>query len=178
MADKNSYLAYDFSDLPYSLETEQAIIGSILINPECVSVVLSNIKPDYFYIPQHKAIMDAIVLLDSTGSRIDALTVLDKLSADSSFDKENGKALLFHIAQSVPSAANVENYCKIVQDNFYIRRLIDISQDTIDSASSGIEADILNTNGDLDINEEVIEFLNGFRDRIAVYFYVDRYSVD
>lgn len=142
MAEKNNFQSYDLSDLPYSLETEQAIIGSILINPECVSVVLSHIKPDYFYIPQHKAIMDAIVILDTLGSRIDALTVLDKLSSDKSFDKENGKNLLFQIAQSVPSAANVENYCKIVKEKYFLRSLITISRDTIDSAfEGGAEAD-------------------------------------
>ncbi len=142
MAEKNNFQSYDLSDLPYSLETEQAVIGSILINPECVSVVLSHIKPDYFYIPQHRAIMDAIVVLDTLGSRIDALTVLDKLSADKSFDKENGKNLLFQIAQSVPSAANIENYCKIVREKHFLRSLISISRDTIDSAlEGGAEAD-------------------------------------
>ena len=141
MADK-TIQQYDFTDLPYSLETEQAVIGSILINPECVGLVLSHIRPDYFYIPQHKAIMDAIVLLDSLGSRIDALTVLDKLGGDENFDKESGKALLFQIAQSVPSAANVENYCKIVREKYFLRLLITISRETIDSALDGnAEAD-------------------------------------
>lgn len=143
MASKSSLPTFDnINNLPYSLETEQAVIGSILINPECISVVLSHIKPDYFYIPQHKAIMEAIVVLDTLGSRIDALTVLDKLSANDDFDKENGKNLLFQIAQSVPSAANVENYCKIVREKYFLRSLISISRETIDSAlDGGAEAD-------------------------------------
>ncbi len=143
MAGKNSLPTFDnINNLPYSLETEQAVIGSILINPECVSVVLSHIKPDYFYMPQHKAIMEAIVVLDTLGSRIDALTVLDKLSANEDFDKENGKNLLFQIAQTVPSAANVENYCKIVKEKYFLRSLITISRETIDSAlDGGAEAD-------------------------------------
>ena len=85
MADTNGLQTFDNINLPYSLETEQAVIGSVLINPECVSVVLSHIKPDYFYLPQHKSIMEAVVILDTLGSRIDALTILDKLSSDSSF---------------------------------------------------------------------------------------------
>ncbi len=142
MATDNNFQAYDLSNLPYSLETEQAVIGSILINPECVSVVLSQIRPDYFYIPQHKAIMDAIVVLDTLGSRIDPLTVLDKLSANETFDKENGKNLLFQIAQGVPSAANVENYCKIVKEKYFLRSLITISKDTVDACmEGGAEAD-------------------------------------
>ncbi len=143
MAGKNSIPTFDdINNLPYSLETEQAVIGSILINPECVSIVLSHIKPDYFYMPQHRAIMEAIVILDTLGSRIDPLTVLDKLCADENFDKENGKNLLFQIAQSVPSAANVENYCKIVREKYFLRSLINISRETIDSAlDGGAEAD-------------------------------------
>ncbi len=141
MAD-NGLQTFDNINLPYSLETEQAVIGSVLINPECVSVVLSHIKPDYFYLPQHKSIMEAIVILDTLGSRIDALTILDKLSSDSSFDMENGKNYLFQLAQIVPSAANVENYCKIVKEKHFLRSLITISKETIDSAiDGGAEAD-------------------------------------
>ena len=78
---KNENLSLDSITMPYSLETEQAVIGSILINPECVTVVLSQVKPDYFYIPQHREIMEAVMILDTLGSRIDALTILDKLIA-------------------------------------------------------------------------------------------------
>ena len=142
MAEKNKLPTFDGVDLPYSLETEQAVIGSILINPECVTVVFSIVKPDYFYIEQHRAIMEAIMILDTLGSRIDALTVLDKLSSDPKFDVDSGKNYLFQIAQMVPSAANVENYCKIVREKFFLRSLIKISQETIDSAvDGGAEAD-------------------------------------
>lgn len=142
MADKTKMPTFDDVDLPYSLETEQAVIGSILINPECVTQVLSHVKPDYFYIAQHKEIMDAVMILDTLGSRIDALTVLDKLSTKSSFDVESGKNYLFQLAQMVPSAANVENYCKIVREKYFLRSLIAISKETIASATDGgAEAD-------------------------------------
>ncbi len=137
MAENNHTSSLDGLMLPYSLETEQAVIGSILINPECVTVVLSQLKPDYFYMPQHKAIMDAVMMLDSIGSRIDALTILDKLSSNDKFDSENGRNYLFEIAQSVPSAANIENYCKIVRDKYFLRTLITISRETIDAALDG-----------------------------------------
>ncbi len=137
MADKNKMPVFDGVDLPYSLETEQAVIGSILINPECVTVVLSHLKPDYFYIDQHRAIMDAVMILDSLGSRIDALTILDKLSSNANFNVDDNKNYLFQLAQIVPSAANVENYCKIVREKYFLRSLIKISKETIDSAVDG-----------------------------------------
>ena len=137
MAEKNKLPVFDGVDLPYSLETEQAVIGSILINPECVTVVLSHLKPDYFYIDQHRAIMDAVMILDSLGSRIDALTILDKLNSNANFNIEDNKNYLFQLAQMVPSAANVENYCKIVKEKYFLRSLIKISKETIDSAVDG-----------------------------------------
>ncbi len=137
MAEKNKTTALDGIILPYSMETEQAVIGSILINPECVTIVLSNVKPDYFYMPQHRAIMEAVMILDTLGSRIDALTILDKLSSNSSFNSEENRTYLMEIAQNVPSAANVENYCKIVREKYFLRTLIGISRETIDSALDG-----------------------------------------
>lgn len=134
---KNENLSLDSITMPYSLETEQAVIGSILINPECVTVVLSQVKPDYFYIPQHREIMEAVMILDTLGSRIDALTILDKLNSSGNSDSEANKNYLFQIAQSVPSAANVENYCKIVREKYFLRSLITISRETIDSATEG-----------------------------------------
>ncbi|MBP3559148.1 MAG: replicative DNA helicase [Clostridia bacterium] len=134
---KNENLSLDSITMPYSLETEQAVIGSILINPECVTVVLSQVKPDYFYIPQHREIMEAVMILDTLGSRIDALTILDKLNSSGNSDAEANKNYLFQIAQSVPSAANVENYCKIVREKYFLRSLITISRETIDSATEG-----------------------------------------
>lgn len=134
---KNENLSLDSITMPYSLETEQAVIGSILINSECVTVVLSQVKPDYFYIPQHREIMEAVMILDTLGSRIDALTILDKLNSSGNSDAEANKNYLFQIAQSVPSAANVENYCKIVREKYFLRSLITISRETIDSATEG-----------------------------------------
>ncbi|MBE6815312.1 MAG: replicative DNA helicase [Clostridia bacterium] len=127
----------------FSFTAEQAILGSVLIDPECLSRVISIVNPEAFYYPQHKEIFNVMVTLDTLGSRIDALVILERLKEKGVFDEETGKNYLAQLAQAVPSTANVENYCKIVLDNFYIRRLIDISQDTIDSASSGVEADIL-----------------------------------
>ncbi len=142
MAEKTSVNPEIYKD-KYSFTAEQAILGSVLIDPDCFSRVISIVNPEAFYYPQHKEIFKILVTLDTLGSRIDALVVLERLKEQGVFDEESGKNYLAQLAQAVPSTQNVENYCKIVQDNFYVRRLIDISQETIDSASSGAEADSL-----------------------------------
>ena len=70
----------DMSKLPFSLEAEQAVLGAILLDPSCLSQVTMILKPDYFYLPQHKAIFSTIIALDAAkGGKIDPLLVLDAL---------------------------------------------------------------------------------------------------
>ena len=69
-------------NLPYSMEAEQAVLGSILVDPSCLTLVQSRgFITEYFYRPEHKAIFNAMIRIDSGGQRIDPLLVLDTLKA-------------------------------------------------------------------------------------------------
>ena len=99
MADKaikknNDALIESGIEMPFSIEAEQAVIGSVLIDPECISKVLTILKPEYFYIPQHRAIIDIFLKLFTLGSKIDPLIVLEKLRQSDVFDDESGKNLI------------------------------------------------------------------------------------
>ncbi len=140
----------------FSLEAEQAILGSILIDPSCFPTVSMLVRPEYFYLPQHKAIYTAMLTIDAAGSGvIDPLLVLEMLKNENVFsNEEDGKNYLFQIADIVPSTSNVEAYCKIIKDRFYIRTLINVSTDVIDFAeNSGEEADIILDNAEQRIYE-------------------------
>lgn len=142
MPDKGFTASQDGLNMPFSIEAEQAVLGSVLIDPEVLSTVLTLVRSEYFYLPQHRAIFDVLVSLDTLGSKIDALIVLERLKENGSFDDAAGKNYLVQLAQAVPSTANIENYCKIVKDKFYLRTLISVSRDTIVDATSGsLEAD-------------------------------------
>lgn len=135
----------DNGDLPFSLEAEQAVLGSILLDPTCISAVTMILKPEYFYLPQHKAIFSTIISLDaSSGGKIDPLLVLDSLRKDNVYDDETGKTYLLQLSKNVPSTANVDSYAKIVREKFYIRSLILVSGEIGDTAlNSGQTADEL-----------------------------------
>ena len=120
----------------FSIEAEQAVLGSILMDPGCVSAVQVILSADDFYLPQHRAIYNAIVTIDAAGGKIDPLMVLDRLVNDKVYDSAAGKNYLFQLAQSVPSTANVESYAKIVKEKFYIRSLINASREIIEDAST------------------------------------------
>ena len=84
---KNEYQSEaPVSKASYSLESEQAVLGSILIDPACFSTVSMLLRPDYFYLPQHKAIYNAMLTIDAAaGGSIDPLLILEMLK------KENAK---------------------------------------------------------------------------------------
>ena len=90
MANESQIMTQDNGALPFSLEAEQAVLGSILLDPSCISAVTMILKPDYFYLPQHKAIFSTIIGLDAThGGKIDALLVLDALRKEKIYYNES-----------------------------------------------------------------------------------------
>ncbi len=135
----SSYSSVDDINMPYSLEAEQAVLGSILIDPACITQVLIIVKPDYFYLPQHKAIFTIMQEIDALGGKIDPLIILEKLKQEKIYDDAGGKQYLFQLTQIVPSTENVEEYSVIIREKYHIRTLINVSKRIIDEASSSSE---------------------------------------
>ena len=124
--------------MPYNLEAEQSVLGSILVDPACMDDVLMHIKSEAFYLPRHREIFSAMeTMFISNKGAIDPVTIADALAKSGSSDLAEAKTYLFELYQIVPSTANVEKYAQIVKEQFYLRRLITVSQDIIDRASSG-----------------------------------------
>lgn len=129
---------------PYALEAEQAVLGSILIDPLCLPTVMEILKAEHFYIPQHREIYGAIVSLDAVGSKIDALIVLNELKRAGVYNDADGKNYLAQLAQAVPSTANVSVYAKLVREKYFIRQLMDTSREILhDCAEESEPADII-----------------------------------
>lgn len=124
--------------LPYNLEAEQSVLGSILIDNKCMSDANLYLRADYFYLPQHKAIFSAMdYQYMNNGGAIDPVIIADALTKDGTYDLAGGKDYLLQLANTVPSTANIEKYAKIVQEQYYLRNLIQVSQSIIEDATSG-----------------------------------------
>lgn len=134
----------------YSFEAEQAVLGCVLLDPGCFSVAAANLRSEYFYYPQHKSIFSIMEQLDLANGTVDVLMVLEEIRKQNVFsDDAGGKQYLVQLTDLVPSAANIENYCKIVKDKFYIRTLVNISNEIIDMAeNSGEDADTILDNAE------------------------------
>jgi replicative DNA helicase len=123
--------------LPFSLEAEQALLGSVLVDSSCFTTILARgLKDEHFYLPQHRAIFLAFHELFNINASIDPVIVLDTLKKAGVYDDAGGKTYLFKMSQLVPSTANVEQYCEIVLDKYYSRTLITVSQEIISQASN------------------------------------------
>lgn len=126
--------------MPFNLEAEQSVLGSILIDPSCMESVVAEINADSFYLPQHKVIFSSMMLMYTQSKAIDPVILADTLAKSGNYDTAGGREYLLQLAQSVPSTANIENYVIIVKEQYYLRALVEISNDVIEKATSG-EAD-------------------------------------
>lgn len=141
MAEEKLIYNLDGARLPYSVEAEQAVLGSVLVDPACLSDIAVQMKTDYFYIPQHKEIYSAMSSMYELSQTIDFVSLLEKLKKDGVYDEAGGKAYLTQLVQTVPSAANVLTYVAIIRERYYARSLMtaahdiikDVNENTLDS---------------------------------------------
>ena len=152
MADERQFLDIDWAGLPYDIDAEQAVLGSIMIDPACINDVFTRVKEEYFYLNQHKLIYKTLVGMTNDNLRIDFVTLLDKLKKDGVFEKAGGKNYLTDLVQSVSSSANVLSYVSIVRDRYYARALIVASRKIInDATESAMDAGKLLDNAEQEI---------------------------
>lgn len=119
--------------LPFSLEAEQATLGSILIDPACLDAI--KISREDFYLPEHAEIFSAMQKLYISSRSIDIVTLLDALSG--TYDETGGRQYLSVVAGAVPTAANAEEYAKIVQEKASLRRIIENAESIAEAAYAG-----------------------------------------
>ncbi len=129
-------LTLETAQLPHNIEAEQSILGAILLDPTCISTVLEYIKSDSFYLRQHQQLFSLIISMFSTARAIDYITVLNEAVSAKIFDSEqSAKVYLAQLMDLVPTTANVESYCRIVQERSYLRSLIQVAHEIIDNVN-------------------------------------------
>ena len=137
MAENNTYAEYNPTNLPYSAEAEQAVLGAIIIDNSMFDNVLDYIKTaDYFYVSLHKLIFTAMQEMMNIGQSIDFVTLLNKLKQNSGFEEATGKTYLVDLVDNCPAPSNAGSYAKIVADKYKLRMLITASREIIDDATA------------------------------------------
>ena len=131
---------------PHNLESEQCVIGSIIMEEETMVPVAEILDIEDFYIDAHKVIYESMLELNNERKPIDMVTVSNRLKEKGYLDQVGGVTYLTSITNMIPTTSNVKVYAEIVKKNSTLRKLIEASNDII---SMGYEAshsldDILN----------------------------------
>jgi len=131
--------------MPESLAAEAAVLGSMIVDPQCISQVVEQLKTEAFYRVEHQMIFDALVALfeknplqtaegTDTGHALDAILLRDELEKRKQLEAVGGVEYIGRIMDSVPSAANVMYYVGIVKDKQLLREMIGAVSDILDDA--------------------------------------------
>ncbi|HWQ71269.1 MAG TPA: replicative DNA helicase [Desulfitobacteriaceae bacterium] len=109
---------------PHNLEAEQAVLGAIMLESDMGSPVFAILQPEDFYRDNHRYLFAAIRDLFEKGEPVDLVSVAESLRQQGRLELIGGIATISEIARSVPSAANVEYYARIVAEKSLLRQLI------------------------------------------------------
>lgn len=128
-------------NLPYSSEAEQAILASILIDPERLNEVASDMQTDYFYLPQHKVIYRTLCsMIELKGHSIDFVSLLEMLKSDNTYDEAGWKAYLTQLVKMFVIPANIMTYAGIVKEKYFARSLLNAAGDIIKDVNENLDS--------------------------------------
>jgi replicative DNA helicase len=116
---------------PQNIEAEQSVLGGILIENEAINKVMEILSVDDFYRDAHQKIFSAMVNLTEKDEPVDLITLTNDLRKKSQLDSIGGASYLASLSDSVPTAANIEYYAKIVKEKAILRKLIQTSTEII-----------------------------------------------
>ena len=113
---------------PHSVEAEQAVLGSILIDSRCLTDIIGIVQPEDFYLQQNREIYKTIYQMFNFSQSIDPVTVLDKMREMGVYH-DNSRDYILQLMEITPTAANAVRYANIVKDKAMLRALADASAD-------------------------------------------------
>jgi len=115
--------------VPHNVEAEEAVLGSLLIDPEALFRVAPFLKPEDFYVRKNGWIYEAILSLHERREPIDFVTLCTELEARGQLEEVGGAAYITDLINAVPSAIHVEAYGRLVEQTAVRRRLISAAGD-------------------------------------------------
>lgn len=129
--------------MPHSLEAEQSVIGALIVDPAVMDKIAGFLKPEHFYHDKYGKVYETILFMSLDNEQIDFVTVLEKVRMAGIYEEEEGKQILYNLAQSVPTSANATAYARIIEQKAKLRQLIKACEDI--SAAAYAQGDEVGT---------------------------------
>ena len=125
--------------MPQKIDAEQSILGSMFLSDKALQKIIETINKDMFYLDSHRKIFEVIKNLADKKSPIDITTVTAELERKKLLNQVGGVEYLTQIINSVPTAANADEYVKIVEEKFLRRNLIEAGTEIANAGFSSTD---------------------------------------
>ena len=109
---------------PHSIEAEQSVLGSLILDRDLLPDITAVLKSEDFYLEQHKEIFEAILDLYEQNKPVDLITVSEQLTKRGTLNRVGDYEYLSNLATAVPTTANAMHYAEIIEDKSLLRKLI------------------------------------------------------
>ena len=122
---------------PHSVEAEQSVLGSILIDSRCVADIIGLVRPEDFYLQQNREIFETVYTMFNFSQTIDPVTVLDKMRELGVYH-DNSRDYILQLMEITPTAANAVRYATIVREKAMLRGLGQAGSDITEMVHEGV----------------------------------------
>ena len=126
--------------MPNSLEAEQSVIGSMIMDQDAIVTAMEILLQEDFYHKQYGILFDAMIELYSSGQPVDLVTLQNKLKEKDVPQEVSSLEFFGELVRAVPTSANVKYYCNIVKENSMKRKLIRVTEEIENECYAGKES--------------------------------------
>jgi replicative DNA helicase len=123
--------------MPQNLDAERSILGAILLDNHALNAAIENIKPEDFFLEQHRRVFNQMIALGESQQAIDLVTLTESLHRVGELEASGGAPYLAALADGMPRVSNVEHYARIVREKALLRNLIHASHNIQQRALEG-----------------------------------------
>src|SRR5689334_24748924 len=109
--------------LPNNLDAERSVIGAILLDNHSLNAAMETLRPEDFFLDQHRRVVSHMVSLGESQQALDLVTLTDELHNKGELEASGGAPYLASLADGMPRVSNIEHYARIVKEKAILRNL-------------------------------------------------------
>src|SRR6266446_5117971 len=110
--------------MPQNLDAERSILGAILLDNHALNTAIENVRPEDFFLDQHRRVYTQMIALGESQQAIDLVTLTEELHRRGELEAAGGAPYLAALADGMPKVSNIEHYARIVKEKALLRNLI------------------------------------------------------
>jgi len=123
--------------LPNNLDAERSVLGAILLDNHALNVAIESLRPEDFFLEQHRRVFTQMIALGESQQAIDLVTLTEELHRKGDLEASGGAPYLASLADGMPKVSNIEHYARIVKEKAMLRNLIHATHDIQQRAFEG-----------------------------------------